>query len=106
MATPLEAEALNIDAVFLLGRAAARYSSTFIHISTDYVFDGTSPPYRERDEPRPLNAYGEQKLRSEHAALAAHPRAVVVRVPAGAKEELRGRVLFAGGRAIDFGAAP
>ena len=38
--------------------------------------------------------------------LAPQQAAVVVRVPAGAKEELRGRVLFAGGRAIDFGAAP
>lgn len=76
-----ESETLNIDAVWLLGRAAAHAGAAFIHISTDYIFDGTAAPYKETDSTHPLNAYGRQKLRGEHAAIAAHPHAVVLRVP-------------------------
>lgn len=74
-------EALNVEAVWYLGRAAARVGSRFIHISTDYVFDGTKPPYTEGDATNPLNAYGRQKLRGEFAALAAHPAPAILRIP-------------------------
>lgn len=40
-----------------------------IYISTDYVFDGTKPPYVESDEPNPLNTYGKTKLEGEKATL-------------------------------------
>jgi dTDP-4-dehydrorhamnose reductase len=49
-------------------------------VSTDYVFDGRKQGgYTERDEPNPLNRYGESKLEGERRALAAHPRTFVVR---------------------------
>ena len=41
-----------------------------VYISTDYVFDGSSPPYQVTDEPNPLNKYGRSKLDGEIAALA------------------------------------
>ena len=72
---------LNVDAVFALGRAAADVGAAFVYISTDYLFAGDAAPYDERAEPRPLNAYGRLKLRGEHAALAAHPAPLLLRVP-------------------------
>lgn len=44
-----------------------------IHISTDYVFDGTSPPYKVGDKCNPLSKYGLTKQESEEAVLAAAP---------------------------------
>ncbi len=40
-----------------------------IYISTDYVFDGTKPPYSEADTPNPLNTYGKTKLQGEQVTL-------------------------------------
>lgn len=40
-----------------------------MYISTDYVFDGRSPPYGENDTPNPLNMYGKSKLRGEWEIL-------------------------------------
>ena len=51
-----------------------------IYISTDYVFDGTSPPYKPHDKPNPLNTYGQTKLDGELATLM-YPNSSVVRVP-------------------------
>ena len=42
-----------------------------LFISTDYVFDGTKPPYKENDAPNPLNKYGKSKLDGEKVVLAA-----------------------------------
>jgi len=78
---PAAAEALNVDAVWTLARACARQGAAFLHISTDYLFDGTAAPYREDAAFSPLNAYGAQKARGELAARAAHPGACVLRVP-------------------------
>jgi dTDP-4-dehydrorhamnose reductase len=72
--------AINCRGAALLADAAARRRIPFIHISTDYVFDGSKPaPYRENDIPAPLNVYGSSKLASEAAVLEAHPSAAVMR---------------------------
>lgn len=52
-----------------------------IYISTDYVFDGTKPPYEVGDKPNPLNFYGQTKLDGEEAIKSVYPEAVILRVP-------------------------
>jgi dTDP-4-dehydrorhamnose reductase len=77
---PTPALVLNRDAPAQLSRAAAAARIPFIHISTDYVFDGAKPaPYVETDATAPLNAYGRSKLAGEAAVREAHSDAVVVR---------------------------
>jgi len=57
--------ALNVDAVQYLADACKSYNTHFIHISTDFVFDGEGGPYREEDEPNPVSYYAWSKLESE-----------------------------------------
>lgn len=60
--------------------AAAELDVPLIHISTDYVFDGSKPtPYVEDDPPSPTSVYGASKLAGEQAVLAAHPNTAVLR---------------------------
>jgi dTDP-4-dehydrorhamnose reductase len=76
-----EAFALNGEAPGVLAEICARKKARFIHISTDYVFDGEKrKPYREDDEARPISVYGESKRAGERRALEADDRALVVRV--------------------------
>lgn len=71
---------INRDAVANLGEAAARVGAKVIHVSTDYVFDGTScKPYRENDQTCPVSAYGRSKLAGEEALLAVCKDSVVIR---------------------------
>ena len=56
---------LNVDAVDYLVRASEKHQTHFIHLSTDFVFDGENGPYEETDEPNPLSYYGKSKLASE-----------------------------------------
>ncbi|MEU8122586.1 dTDP-4-dehydrorhamnose reductase [Spirillospora sp. NPDC049024] len=79
-----EAEALRINgaAVGALARACADASVRLVHVSTDYVFDGTARrPYAEDAPVRPLSAYGRTKLAGERAAagLVAAGGAAIVR---------------------------
>jgi dTDP-4-dehydrorhamnose reductase len=71
---------VNRDGAGRLAEAAWRRKLPFIHISTDYVFDGQkASPYREDDRTAPLGVYGCSKLEGEHSVLAAHPEALILR---------------------------
>ena len=62
-------------------RAAAAIDAPFIHLSTDYVFDGRREgTYREQDVPEPINAYGRTKLAGEDAVRAAGGAGTILRV--------------------------
>ena len=56
---------LNVNAVRYLAEACADEGTHLIHISTDFIFDGTAGPYKEDDKPRPTHYYGESKRLSE-----------------------------------------
>ncbi len=74
------AERINRDAVGYLAEACAETGAAMIHISTDYVFDGTkSAPYLESDPVRPLSVYGRSKAAGEELLRAALPRHVILR---------------------------
>ncbi|XP_045606288.1 methionine adenosyltransferase 2 subunit beta [Procambarus clarkii] len=72
---------LNVKASGHLSSLAHQHGSKVIHISTDYVFDGTSPPYKANDKCNPLSKYGQTKLDSEEAVLRECPDACILRVP-------------------------
>lgn len=65
---PELAFAINATAPAVMAEEAARLNATFIHYSTDYVFDGSKTmPYNEQDQTKPLGVYGQSKLAGEEA---------------------------------------
>ena len=75
-----QAKRVNADAVGFLAAACHEQNSIFIHISTDYVFDGySSIPYKENDPTNPVNQYGLTKLSGEHLALNMNPDTIIIR---------------------------
>jgi len=71
--------AVNVTAVAELARIATAHRITLVHISSDYVFDGTSDrPYREDDPVSPLGVYGQTKAAGDQI-VATVPRHYIVR---------------------------
>ncbi len=74
------ADAVNGVAPTAMARAAARRGLPFLHISTEYVFDGSGDtPWRPDSPTAPLGAYGRSKLKGEQGVLAAGGAHAVLR---------------------------
>lgn len=73
-------DAVNHIAVKTIGAWASENNAKVIHISTDYVFDGTSEtPLKETDVPDPINVYGLTKLHGEQALRSSGAAYVIIR---------------------------
>lgn len=71
---------LNTQAPYLLAKYTKKYKIRFIHISTDYVFDGkSSTPYTPQSIPNPKSVYGNTKLQGEKKILRCNKNANIVR---------------------------
>ncbi len=74
------AYAINGAAVGEIARAAKDLQALLIHISSDYIFDGSKDsPYVENDVPNPLSVYGHSKLLGEQLIAAIAPRYWIIR---------------------------
>lgn len=72
--------AVNAIAVGFLAKACKNHNVTFIHISTDYVFDGKGTnPYTENDQTNPINFYGQTKLEGELNAIKENKETIIIR---------------------------
>lgn len=75
-----QALAVNAQAVALLAKTSKNYGAKFIHISTDYVFDGEAETPLNEDHPvAPVNFYGESKLKGEQEALKENDGSIIIR---------------------------
>lgn len=76
------AHAINVDGAVHLAEAAAACKARFIHISTDYVFDGHGDPqqgYRETDAVNPVSVYGKTKAESERRVQQVYDNCQILR---------------------------
>ncbi|MEX3516901.1 dTDP-4-dehydrorhamnose reductase [Corynebacterium camporealensis] len=73
-----DAWAVNAEAPAKLARIATEHNLTFVHVSSDYIFDGSQEVHTEDELPSPLSAYGASKAAGETAARTA-PRHYVIR---------------------------
>ncbi len=71
---------INAFAVAKLASVCEEFNTQLIHISTDYVFDGTAKqPYKETDTTNPVSVYGQSKLKGEELILKNNPSAIIIR---------------------------
>jgi dTDP-4-dehydrorhamnose reductase len=80
---PGRAHEVNVVGARNLATATRDLGSVLIHVSTDYVFDGTKgEPYVESDQPHPLNVYGKTKLDGERFVQDINPKHYILRTAA------------------------
>jgi dTDP-4-dehydrorhamnose reductase len=71
---------INATAVATLAAVCKKNNAQLIHISTDYVFDGTAnQPYKETDITKPVSVYGKTKLQGEELAMQNAPSTIIIR---------------------------
>ncbi len=72
---------INVTASINLAGLCADYSIACAFTSTDLVFNGLNPPYKETDPVSPVSIYGEQKVAAEQGMLERNPQVAVCRMP-------------------------
>jgi dTDP-4-dehydrorhamnose reductase len=78
--TPEPAFAINVTGVENLAKACLEFNTVLIHVSTDYVFDGTKTGgYYPEDQPNPINVYGNSKWEGEKLITGILSRYFIVR---------------------------
>ncbi len=71
---------INAEGVGVLAKDAASLNIPFIHISTDYVYDGNgNTPYKEDEAINPQNIYGQSKAKGDTLALSYNPKTIILR---------------------------
>lgn len=71
---------INAEAPGIIAKACKENNVQLIHISTDYVFNGTgTAPYKESDATDPVNLYGDSKLHGEIKVKEFNPEAIIIR---------------------------
>ncbi|MCL1464392.1 SDR family oxidoreductase [Argonema galeatum] len=78
---PEESYLINVTASLNIARLCTDYSIPCAFTSTDLVFNGLNPTYRETDPVSPINHYGEQKVIAEQGMLELNPKTVICRMP-------------------------
>jgi dTDP-4-dehydrorhamnose reductase len=78
---PEAAYKINVTASIYLAQHCAKASIPCVFTSTDLVFDGLHPPYKECDPVSPINRYGEQKVAAERAMQERYPKVTIARMP-------------------------
>lgn len=94
-ADPERTDSINVKSTETLAKWAKENDSFLLYISTDYIFDGTNPPYKPNSKPNPLNFYGRSKLEGEKALWSTGHNGGVLRIPIlyGMVEELKETVI-------------
>lgn len=77
---PEQADWLNRALPSLLARQSLKYNFKLVHISTDAVFDGSTPNRTEDDSPKPTNVYAVTKHAGELEVIGTNPSALIARV--------------------------
>lgn len=77
----MESQKINVDASVNIACICTDYSIPCVFTSTDIVFDGLNPPYKEDDPVCPVNFYGEQKVMAEKGMYKYYPEVAICRLP-------------------------
>ncbi len=72
---------INVTASVNIAKLCSEINIPCVFTSTDLVFDGLNPPYKESDPVSPISYYGEQKVKAEQEMLAIYPKIVICRMP-------------------------
>jgi dTDP-4-dehydrorhamnose reductase len=80
-AQPERSYQINVLASIAIAEYCAQANIPLVFTSSEQVFDGQKPPYKESDRPTPINLYGEHKLAAEIGILERHPSSSICRMP-------------------------
>lgn len=77
----IDSDKINVDAAMNIAALCSDHNIPYVFTSSDIVFNGLNPPYKEEDPVCPVNVYGDQKARAEETILHNYPFAAICRMP-------------------------